>query len=114
MKQSSSLMIQYSLRGHWVREYYKRQLTKVERANFTYYIACQNAYNHTRLRILLGWRKFFHQTRNTRCADTLIKSIRSNGFAVVMAEAMDRITQVIKIRRRYGNPLVFLIWRGLL
>ena len=84
MKQSSSLMIQYSLRGHWVREYYKRQLTKVERANFTYYIACQNAYNHTRLRILLGWRKFSYQTRNTQCADTLNKSIISNGVAVVM------------------------------
>ena len=113
LKQSSALKIQYNLRGHWVRLYYKRQLERVEATNFRYYIGVQNAYNHTRLRILLGWRKHFHFTRNTRCADCLIDTIRSNGFALVMAEAMEKITMVIKVRRRYSNMRVFAYWREL-
>jgi hypothetical protein len=113
LKQSSALKIQYNLRGHWVREFYKRELARVEATNFRYYIACQNSYNHTRLRLLLGWRKHFHFTRNTRCADCLIDTIRSNGFALVMAEAMEKITLVIKVRRKHSNMRVFAYWREL-
>lgn len=110
LKAACALKIQYNLRGHWVREFYKRELKRVEEVNFRYLIACQNMSNTSRIRHLQEWNKTFHQVRNDRCADCLRITILANSYSMIMAESMEKIVGVVKIRRRYSNTKCFRFW----